>query len=65
MLDPNGGPMTQHTTGPVNLIHVSNEGKAVSLKEGGALCDIAPTLLSMMGETQPEEMTGQVLVENA
>lgn len=65
MLDPNGGPMTQHTTGPVNLVHVSNEGKAVSLKEGGALCDIAPTLLAMMGESQPEEMTGQVLVENA
>jgi 2,3-bisphosphoglycerate-independent phosphoglycerate mutase len=63
MLDPNGGPMTQHTTGPVNLIHVSQQGKTVSLKEGGALCDIAPTLLSMMGESQPEEMTGKVLLE--
>ena len=62
MLDPNGGPMTQHTTGPVNLIHVSQAGKAVSLKEGGALCDIAPSLLSMMGEEQPSEMTGKVLV---
>ncbi len=63
MLDPNGGPMTQHTTGPVNLVHVSNQGKNVTLKEGGALCDIAPTLLNMMGESQPEEMTGQVLLE--
>lgn len=63
MLDPNGGPMTQHTTGPVNLIHVSTAGKAVKLQEGGALCDIAPSLLSMMGEAQPEEMTGKVLVE--
>lgn len=63
MLDNNGGPMTQHTTGPVNLIHVSQQGKAVNLKAGGSLCDIAPTLLSMMGETQPQEMTGKVLVE--
>ncbi|NVK37268.1 MAG: 2,3-bisphosphoglycerate-independent phosphoglycerate mutase [Gammaproteobacteria bacterium] len=63
MLDPNGGPMTQHTTGPVNLIHVSQQGKAVSLKTGGSLCDIAPTLLSMMGEGQPAEMTGHSLLE--
>ena len=62
MLDSNGGPMTQHTTGPVNLIHVSSEGRNVKLKEGGALCDIAPTLLKMMGETQPVEMTGTVLI---
>ena len=63
MLDANGGPMTQHTTGPVNLVHVSNAGKNVSLKEGGALCDLAPTLLNMMGESQPSEMTGKVLLE--
>ncbi len=62
MLDPNGGPMTQHTTGPVNLIHVSSAGKSVSLKEGGALCDIAPSLLEMMGDSVPEEMTGHSLV---
>lgn len=63
MTDANGGPMTQHTTGPVPLVHVSNKGKQVSLKQGGALCDIAPTLLTMMGETAPAEMTGQVLVD--
>jgi len=63
MLDSNGGPMTQHTTGPVNLVHVSNQGKAVNLKQGGSLCDIAPTLLTMMGEGQPAEMTGQSLLE--
>ncbi|EAT12919.1 2,3-bisphosphoglycerate-independent phosphoglycerate mutase [Bermanella marisrubri] len=63
MTDANGGPMTQHTTGPVPLVHVSKKGKQVSLKQGGALCDIAPTLLTMMGETAPEEMTGQVLVK--
>jgi len=62
MIDANGVAMTQHTTGPVNLIHVSQAGKAVSLNTGGALCDIAPTLLAMMGEQQPAEMTGKVLV---
>ena len=63
MIDGNGGPMTQHTTGPVNLVHVSNAKKGVALKEGGALCDIAPTLLNMMGESQPAEMTGKNLLE--
>ena len=62
MIDANGVAMTQHTTGPVNLIHVSQAGKAVGLNTGGALCDIAPTLLAMMGEQQPAEMTGKVLV---
>lgn len=64
MVDDDGNPMTQHTTGPVNLIHVSND-KQVSLKDGGALCDIAPSLLSMMGEDVPSEMTGKVLVEHS
>ncbi|MGR6871726.1 2,3-bisphosphoglycerate-independent phosphoglycerate mutase [Pseudomonas sp. HK3] len=63
MLDVNGGPMTQHTTGPVNLVHVSQQGKTVALKTGGSLCDIAPTLLTMMGEQQPSEMTGKSLLE--
>lgn len=65
MLDPNGGPMTQHTTGPVNLVHVSQKGKGLALKSGGSLCDIAPTLLNMMGEQQPDEMTGQSLLEKS
>ncbi|MGK0443280.1 MAG: 2,3-bisphosphoglycerate-independent phosphoglycerate mutase [Bermanella sp.] len=63
MLDTNGGPMTQHTTGPVNLVHVSQQGKRLALKSGGSLCDIAQTLLSMMGEQQPSEMTGHSLLE--
>ena len=63
MLDPNGGPMTQHTTGPVPLLHVSPQGHATKLKENGSLCDLAPTLLSMMGEEQPGEMTGKILIE--
>ncbi|MEY8205865.1 MAG: 2,3-bisphosphoglycerate-independent phosphoglycerate mutase [Bermanella sp.] len=63
MLDPNGGPMTQHTVGPVPLIHVGPQGKALNLRHDGALCDIAPTLLAMMGETPPAEMTGKILTE--
>lgn len=63
MLDSSGGPMTQHTTGPVNLVHVSQQAKQVALKTGGSLCDIAPTLLTMMGESQPVEMTGSSLLE--
>ncbi len=59
MLDPNGQPMTQHTTGPVNLVYVSQREAAI--KEG-SLCDVSPTLLNIMGLEQPTEMTGQSLL---
>lgn len=52
---------TQHTTCPVPLVYVGNDN-TVSLKDDGALCDIAPSLLSLMGQQQPEEMTGQSLI---
>ncbi|WP_221799995.1 2,3-bisphosphoglycerate-independent phosphoglycerate mutase [Oceanobacter mangrovi] len=61
MLDAQGRPMTQHTTGPVNLVYV-NERPQGTLNPG-RLCDIAPTLLAMMGVEQPAEMTGQSLVD--
>lgn len=60
MVDDNGQPMTQHTTGPVNLIYV-NQRAQVSIKPG-SLSDIAPTLLTMMGLEQPAEMTGMSLL---
>ena len=60
MIDDNGQPMTQHTTGPVNLIYVTQRSQ-VSMQEG-RLSDIAPTLLTMMGLDQPAEMTGTTLV---
>lgn len=54
-------PQTAHTTFPVPLILVGGpEGKALRL--GGALCDIAPTILELMGLEQPKEMTGASLV---
>src|SRR5690554_1858253 len=57
----NGQPLTSHTTGPVPLVYVGRP--SVKLQDGGALSDISPTLLSLMGLPQPEEMTGRSLVE--
>ncbi|MEC8908204.1 MAG: 2,3-bisphosphoglycerate-independent phosphoglycerate mutase, partial [Pseudomonadota bacterium] len=60
MLDENGQAMTQHTTGPVNLIHVHN--RAEGGLNTGRLCDVSPTLLDLMGVEQPAEMTGVSLL---
>ena len=51
---------TQHTTEKVPLLHVGPD--AVHVREGGALRDVAPTLLAMMGLTVPSEMTGKTLL---
>lgn len=64
MVDPETGkPFTAHTTNPVPFV-VINSPDEIELKEGGALCDVAPTILQLMGINQPEEMTGQSLVQN-
>ena len=55
-------PFTAHTTNPVPFILVSNEYKNVTLKKGGVLADIAPTLLEILGEEKPVEMTGSSLI---
>jgi 2,3-bisphosphoglycerate-independent phosphoglycerate mutase len=58
MIDPEtGGPHTAHTTNPVPFIIVDSAGDH-ALRSGGALCDVGPTLLSMLGLDQPAEMTG-------
>lgn len=57
-----GAPLTSHTTNPVPLILVSDD-KEEDLKAGGALCDLAPTVLDLMGIEKPIEMTGQSLLE--
>ncbi|MCB9385925.1 MAG: 2,3-bisphosphoglycerate-independent phosphoglycerate mutase [Bryobacterales bacterium] len=60
MVDPvTGQPHTYHTTFPVPFLLVSNDKKP--LREGGALRDIAPTILGLMGAEKPAEMTGQDL----
>jgi 2,3-bisphosphoglycerate-independent phosphoglycerate mutase len=56
----NGQPHTAHTTNPVPVILMTKE--QVTLREGGALCDIAPTVLKRMGIEAPKEMTGESLV---
>ncbi len=61
MVDPEtGGPHTAHTTNPVPLILVT-EQLPPGLAEGGALADIAPTLLGVMGIPPPPEMSGHDL----
>jgi 2,3-bisphosphoglycerate-independent phosphoglycerate mutase len=58
MIDPaTGGPHTAHTTNPVPLVAMHDESMH-RLVDGGALCDVAPTILRMMGIGQPPEMTG-------
>ncbi|MFM2486108.1 2,3-bisphosphoglycerate-independent phosphoglycerate mutase [Celerinatantimonas yamalensis] len=60
MVDPKtGGIHTAHTSLPVPFIYV---GRDATMKEGGRLSDIAPTMLTLMGEEIPAEMTGQPLV---
>ncbi|KZS22471.1 2,3-bisphosphoglycerate-independent phosphoglycerate mutase [Wohlfahrtiimonas chitiniclastica] len=52
-------PHTSHTTGPVPLIYL---GREATLSPDGALKDLAPTILHLMGLEQPKEMTGHNLV---
>lgn len=56
-----GGSFTAHTINPVPFILV-NYDPAYTLKEGGCLADIIPTLIEMMGMEQPAEMTGKSLL---
>ncbi|WP_111415290.1 2,3-bisphosphoglycerate-independent phosphoglycerate mutase [Billgrantia lactosivorans] len=64
MVNPDTGvAQTAHTTFEVPLIYVGP--RPVRLLDDGRLCDIAPTLLSMMDQPIPEEMTGRVLIEPA
>ncbi len=56
-----GAPFTAHTTNPVPFIIV-NADAAYTLREGGCLADIVPTMIEMMGMEQPAEMTGKSLL---
>ena len=65
LIDPaTGGPHTAHTTNPVPFIVVSDDDKKLGLRPDGALQDISPTMLSMLGIPQPKEMTGRDLRMN-
>ncbi len=64
MKDPvTGEPHTAHTNNPVPLIYIDNQNKAMKMASGGALKDVAPTVLKIMGIPQPAEMTGVCLIE--
>ena len=75
MVDPEtGNPHTAHTTFMVPLVYVcqnqvcqnqAGRNKSVSLKPDGRLCDLAPTLLHMLHQPVPQEMTGNVLIDDA
>lgn len=62
MVNPDGSPNTQHSKSPVPVILVQNENKYKV--KAGKLGDIAPTLLTLMEIPIPEEMTGEVLLQN-
>ena len=62
MIDPKtGGPHTAHTTNPVPFHLIDEASKGLKLRDGGALEDIAPTMLALLGDKNPEEMTGRDL----
>ena len=62
MIDPaTGGPHTAHTTNPVPFI-VVNPPAAIANLQDGRLCDVAPTLLDLLGLAKPAAMTGHSLI---
>jgi 2,3-bisphosphoglycerate-independent phosphoglycerate mutase len=64
MIDPETGqPHTAHTTNPVPFHLVDDAAIGLNLRKGGALEDVAPTILGMMGIEKPREMSGRDLRE--
>ncbi len=62
MINPvTGGPHTAHTTNPVPFHLIDEQSLGMNLREGGALEDVAPTLLGLLGLEQPAKMTGRDL----
>ncbi len=60
MRDETGAPHTAHTT---NIVPIIITKKDIQIKEGGALCDIAPTMLDLLGIKKPKLMTGNSLIK--
>jgi len=59
MIDPlTGGPLTAHTTNPVPFLYIAEQASQFNLRPDGALQDISPTVLGILGIQQPQEMTG-------
>ena len=60
MLDADGNPQTAHTSNPVPLVVTDPD---VSLRTGGQLSDLVPTMISLLGLAKPLQMSGHNLVE--
>ena len=60
MVDTDGSPFTAHTTNPVPFAVI---GKECTLREGGKLCDISPTIIKLLNLPQPTEMDGKSIIE--
>ena len=63
MIAEDGGPHTAHTTHPVPFVVVGADD--VTVRSGGVLGDVAPTVLDLLGVRKPDEMTGRSLIERA
>jgi 2,3-bisphosphoglycerate-independent phosphoglycerate mutase len=62
MIDPqSGGPHTAHTTNPVPFHLIDEASRGLKLRDAGALEDVGPTLLGLLGNDKPKEMTGRDL----
>jgi 2,3-bisphosphoglycerate-independent phosphoglycerate mutase len=65
MIDPKtGAPHTAHTTNPVPFHLIDEDSLGLKLREGGALEDVAPTMLGLLGIEKPGDMTGRDLRES-
>jgi 2,3-bisphosphoglycerate-independent phosphoglycerate mutase len=62
MLEPDGSPNTAHSTNPVPLIVTADVGE---LADGGILADVAPTMLALLGQDRPPQMTGTSLLQKS
>ncbi|MEG0985984.1 MAG: 2,3-bisphosphoglycerate-independent phosphoglycerate mutase [Clostridia bacterium] len=60
----NGEPFTAHTINPVPVIVVDPAHPKHILRKGGKLCDLCPTLLTLMNLKKPTQMTGKSLIED-
>ncbi len=62
MLDAEGHPSTAHSMNPVPIVVTA---EVTGLREGGVLADVAPTVLDLLDQPQPDAMTGQSLLQGA
>jgi 2,3-bisphosphoglycerate-independent phosphoglycerate mutase len=63
MIDPKtGAPHTAHTLCPVPILYVNDADRDTKIRAGGRICDVAPTMLELLGIAAPAAMTGIPLI---